>query len=267
MDLPESLEHRYIDVRGKPMHYVASVVPVDPAPTVVLVHGVGLSYRYMVPTAELLVDDFRVYVPDLPGFGKSYKPWRTQTLDQLADALGAWMDAVHLENAVLLGNSVGCQIIVKLAVRHPDKVLRAVLQGPTVDPEARTFRQQLQRWRENRKAEGRRKKGPIVVKDYWECGPRRLIRTFGYALQHRMEEDLPRMRCPTLVVRGELDPIVPQRWAEEVERLLPQGRLILLGENVSHTANFEAPEELVRVTKPFFEEERSSRRRLVRRAE
>lgn len=257
MDLPETLEHRYIDVHGKPMHYVGSVPPADPHPPVVLVHGVGLSYRYMIPTAELLVNDFRVYVPDLPGFGKSYKPWRTQTIAQLADGLAEWMDAVHLDRAALLGNSVGCQIIVKLAVRHPEKVLRAVLQGPTVDPAGRTFREQFRRWRENRQTEGRRKKGPIVVKDYWECGPRRLINTFGYALQHRMEDDLPRMRCPTLVVRGEIDPIIPQRWAEEVERLLPDGRLVILGDNVSHTANFEAPEDLVRVSKPFFEEERS----------
>jgi pimeloyl-ACP methyl ester carboxylesterase len=35
----------------------------------VLVHGLGLSYRYMMPTAQALIDDYAVYVPDLPGFG------------------------------------------------------------------------------------------------------------------------------------------------------------------------------------------------------
>lgn len=78
----------------------------------------------------------------------------------------------------------------------------------------------------------------------------RLIRTFRYALNDRIEEKLPRMNVPTLVVRGSLDTIVPQLWAEEATRLLPGGRLVVLP-GAPHTVVYNAAPELVRVALPF----------------
>lgn len=237
------------------MHYIATASEPAFERPVVLVHGAGLSYRYMLPTAKRLADRFRVLVPDQPGFGKSFKPWRTLTFAEIADSLAAWMDALRLSSAAFLGNSVGCQVIVELAVRHPERVSRAILQGPTCDPEARTFPKQFQRWRLNRRQEHRRDKGSIVIRDYWECGPWRLYKTLRYAIDDPLETKLPKMTCPTLVVRGDADPIVSQEWAEEVARLLPHGRLCILEGGVAHTANFEAPDELVRAVIPFLEDD------------
>src|SRR5262249_30277802 len=62
-------------------------------PTVVLVHGLGLSNRYMVPLAQALAPFYRVFAPDLPGFGKSDPPDHVLNVPELADALSAWMDA------------------------------------------------------------------------------------------------------------------------------------------------------------------------------
>jgi pimeloyl-ACP methyl ester carboxylesterase len=66
-------------------------VSVDPAPArslpVVLVHGIGVASRFMVPIAELLAPYHRVYAPDLPGFGKSGKPAHALNLIELTDAL------------------------------------------------------------------------------------------------------------------------------------------------------------------------------------
>ena len=64
--------------------------PKDSLP-VVLVHGLVVSSRYMMPLAELLSLHYRVYVPDLPGFGKSDKPPRALNVAELSDALNAWM--------------------------------------------------------------------------------------------------------------------------------------------------------------------------------
>lgn len=76
-----------------------SLISTDPAPrlapAVGLVHGSGLSGRYMVPTAPVLTADFRVYVPDLPGFGDSGNPERILNVPQLADWLIAWMSAIR----------------------------------------------------------------------------------------------------------------------------------------------------------------------------
>lgn len=59
------------------------------SPAVALVHGLGLSGRYMLPTARHLAPHFPVYVPDLPGFGDSSKPAKALDVPALADALAA----------------------------------------------------------------------------------------------------------------------------------------------------------------------------------
>jgi 2-hydroxy-6-oxonona-2,4-dienedioate hydrolase len=57
------------------VHYRISTCPVPAErPPVVLVHGYGMSSRYMAPLAEALACDFQVYAPDLPGFGRSDGP-------------------------------------------------------------------------------------------------------------------------------------------------------------------------------------------------
>ena len=171
-------------------------------PAVVLVHGLVASSRYMVPTAELLAAHYRVYAPDLPGFGKSDKPPRVLNVAELSDFLAAWMGMTGLKSAALVGNSFGCQIIVKLALRHPERVEKAVLQGPTVDPPGRTALRQIGRLL----LDGVREPPsllPIELLDYLHAGFRRPVRTFRYMLEDRIEERLPQMHVPTLVVRGQ----------------------------------------------------------------
>jgi pimeloyl-ACP methyl ester carboxylesterase len=57
----------------------------------------------------------------------------------LSDSLVAWMRDIRLERTALVGNSLGYQIIVNLAVRHPERFEWAVLQGPAMDPGREPF--------------------------------------------------------------------------------------------------------------------------------
>ena len=245
-----SLESRWTKVQGLPMHARVSVDAVrSGAPAVVLVHGLGVSSRYMVPTARLLAPEYRVYAPDLPGFGKSAKPPHVLNIAELTDALVAWMETVGLDRAAMLGNSLGCQIIADCAVRYPRCVERAILVGPTMDSRGRTALRQA--WRVLRDTPRETPTQPFVVAgDYLQAGLLRAWRTLRYALADRIEEKLPRVRVPVLVVRGEHDPVVPQRWAAEVARLLPRSRLVVIPGG-AHTVNYSSPRELVRVVRPF----------------
>ena len=218
----------------------------------VLVHGLVVSSRYMVPTAERLAPHCRVFAPDLPGFGRSEKPPRVLDVAGLSDALSAWMGEVGLERAALVGNSFGCQIIADLAVRHPARVERAVLQGPTMDPLGRSVPRQVGRFLIDAPREPLSLL-PIELLDYISAGTRRAWRTFRYALEDRIEKKLPHMRVPTLVVRGSRDPIVPQRWAEAATRSLPMGRLVVIPGS-AHAMNYSSPLELTRVVLPFLSE-------------
>jgi 2-hydroxy-6-oxonona-2,4-dienedioate hydrolase len=174
------LHSEWIRVESLPVH---ARVSVDPAPAgalpVVLVHGIGVASRFMVPVAKLLAPYHPVYAPDLPGFGKSGKPNRILSLVELTDAMAWWTREIGLESAAFLGNSFGCQIVVDLALRYPELVERAVLQGPTMDPRARTAWRQIARWLRNSRREPF-SHGLISAREYPRCGLRRLTKTFQY---------------------------------------------------------------------------------------
>jgi 2-hydroxy-6-oxonona-2,4-dienedioate hydrolase len=238
-------------VHGLRLHALTSAEALPPdAPTIVLVHGVAVSSRYLVPLAEHLVPRARVYLPDLPGYGRSDRPaGRDLTVPELADALLDWMGRVGLDRPHLLGNSFGCQVIADLAARYPDRVGRLVLQGPTFDPAARSAWRQALRWLAVVPFE-RFSEGPVLLRDLWDLGPCRAIDMIRKGLDDRIEANLPRVTAPTLVVRGTRDVIVPQRWAEEATRLLPSGRLMAI-EGAAHTINYSQPARLVEVIWPF----------------
>jgi 2-hydroxy-6-oxonona-2,4-dienedioate hydrolase len=216
---------------------------------VVLVHGMVISSRYMVPTALELAPLCPVYAVDLPGYGDSIKPRAILGLADLADALAFWMDAMRFPCAHLVANSFGCQVLTEFALRHVDRVSRLVFQGPTVDPNARSMRQQLARLLRNSSSEAPGL-GWITVVDYVKAGLRRIRATIRIAIEDRIEDKLPGIVAPTLVVRGGKDPLVPQRWAEEVVRRLPRGELRVLP-GLGHTINYTAPKEFVTAMRPF----------------
>ncbi len=216
---------------------------------VVLVHGMIISGRYMVPTAEELAPLCSVYAIDLPGYGDSVKPREILGLPELADALAAWMDAMRFPSAHLVANSFGCQVLAEFALRHARRVDRLVFQGPTVDPKARTRGKQLVRLLRNTPSEASGL-GWITVVDYAKAGIRRIRATMRMAIEDRIEDKLPGIAAPTLVVRGGNDPLVPQEWAEEVIRRLPRGELRVLP-GLGHTINYTAPKEFVSAMRPF----------------
>lgn len=236
-------------VDGVRMHARVSIAPVLPGPSVVLVHGLGVSSRYMIPTAQLLGRDYRVYAPDLPGSGRSAKPGRVLDIDGLADALAGWLRTNGLRDTILVGNSLGCQTITALALRHPDLVTRAAFIGPTMDPTALTVLHQF--WRllvdSTREAPSQ---PPLTLMDYWLTGPYRTWRTLRYGLGDPVRVKLPRVGIPVLVIRGARDPIVPHPWAAEVASLLPCARLVTIP-GAAHTVNYSEPARLVRVLRPF----------------
>ncbi|MBI5446101.1 MAG: alpha/beta hydrolase [Deltaproteobacteria bacterium] len=218
-------------------------------PVVILVPGLVIASEYMAPTGKILAEFCRVYAVDLPGYGLSVKPRKVLALAELADALAEWMDASGIQRAHFFGNSFGCQILAWLAVRHPKRVDRLVLQGPTVDPEARSLMRQLLRLIRNSRLESP-DLGRITRRDYRRAGLRRAWATLRLALRDRIEDRLPLVLAPCLVVRGDRDPLVPQRWAERVARLLPRGELVVVP-GASHTMNYVAPDALVAAMRPF----------------
>lgn len=237
---------------------ICARVSVDPPAgrPVVLVPGYGMSSSYLVPIARRLAAERPVYAPDLPGHGRSEDPERALTVPELAESLRAWMDEVGIGRAAFLGNSLGCQILAELAVRHPGRVDRLVLICPTTDAAARSFLQHLPRLLRTGLIE------PVsllllIVVDYSRAGLRRLLQELDVMFGDRIEDKLARIAAPVLIVRGERDALVPPRWAEELDRRLGSRgvRLIRRG---GHAPNYSAPDELMRAIRPFLREATAS---------
>lgn len=244
------LAARHDRVGGITMHARVSVDPVsDDCLPVILVHGLGMSSRYMIPLAEHLAPHMRVYAPDLPGFGLSDKPSGALTVGELADALAAWMQEVGLERAAFIGNSLGCEVLVELAVTHPQLVDRLVLQGPMPDPEARGIIRQIagflliapfERW----------SLAWVALADYARGGIRRYIRTLRSMVDNRIAEKALRVSQPTLVVWGSRDYIVPYEFVTSLAGALPRGRLAVIP-GAAHGINYSHPEAFTAVLLPF----------------
>jgi pimeloyl-ACP methyl ester carboxylesterase len=163
-----------------------------------------------------------------------------------------WMDVMGLESAIFLGNSLGCQVIVQLALRHPGRVRCGILVGPTFDASARDTLQQAWRLFLDTLRE------PLALNwinfsDYISAGPLRVWRTFQNGLHQPETANLAQVDVPVLVVRGSIDPIVPQEWAERVANLLPHGRLVVIPE-APHAVNFSHPVELVQAVCDFLQD-------------
>lgn len=197
---------------------------------IVLVHGLGVGQRYFDPLAAEL------------GEGVA-RPEIRETLP-LPELAGRWAAEVT-GRAVLVANSMGCQVAAELAVRWPQLVEGLVLVGPTVDPRARGALRSLARlvvdsWYEPPRLTA------IVVRDYLANGPVTTARQARSALEHRVEEVLPRVEQPAVVVRGAHDPICSAAWARVAASLLPHGRLVTIA-GAAHAAHFSHPLEVARV--------------------
>jgi pimeloyl-ACP methyl ester carboxylesterase len=218
--------------------------PLD-TPPIVFVHGLLLASRGQLPTMRRLARRHLVFAPDLPGFGWSLTRDRALDVPGLGRALIAAMDAAGIGRAVLVGHGLGSQVAAQVVADHPDRVLGTVLVGPTFDPAEPSPVGQVRRlladvahewpslWLEH---------VPALILS----GPRRALATLDHARAHRIESVMPEIRVPTVVVRGEHDPLAPRRWVRELAALAPMARALEV-RGAGHALAYGAPKALARI--------------------
>ena len=246
------LVSEYVRVDGLRMHArVSARAPRRDQIPVVLVHGMVVSSRYMKPLAEILAADMDVYAPDLPGFGKSEAGSWAADVPGLAAGLDRWMDALGLEQALVVGNSLGCQIAARLAGSYPHRARELVLLGPMVEPSARNLFVLAARGLVNAGLEPP-SLGAVIMRDLWAIGLPRAFGVLRGMLADRIETTLPAVSVPTTIVRGERDPLVSEPWVHQLCSLLPRYRMVVIP-NAGHALNYNAPEQVAALVRDLLD--------------
>ena len=183
-------------------------------------------------------------VPDLPGYGHSQRRDHILDIPALAEALMAILDALGIDKAVLLGNSMGCPVTLEVAHAAPERVHRLVL----VSPAGGVQNQPLVRALGQLARDGLRETPrmlPVAVPDYVRFGRVNGLRLFGELTRFPSLERLVHTPAPTLVVLGVRDRLMPSpARVREVAALTPEHVTVAVVDKAAHAMNFSHPAEL-----------------------
>jgi len=249
-------------------HGRVRLVDLGDGPPLILLHGLGGAWRNWQANIPALAKRHRVIALDLPGFGASEPYAGAVTVQRYVDTVIDVLDQLNIEQATFVGNSMGGLLTIETAVRHPDRVSSAVLvcSGgipltsrrhrlltiPQARAANRLLRLRLPRCAVNRSPGIRRLIGGQIFHDPASI-PSDLLAValnglgapgFGPAFAAAAGYDArlraPSMTCPTLLLWGREDPLLPLAMGEELHRLIPGSRLEVWDE-IGHCPMLEDP--------------------------
>lgn len=245
-------------------------------PPVILLHGLGATNASLLTTLWDLAEDHRVIAPDLPGFGDSAKPLRAYHAAFFSGWLEGFLDALGIERADVVGNSMGGRIALEIGLRAPERVDHLVLLMPSpafiryreLAGVVRYLRPELalvpvpishkQVVTGIRRMFARPSRLPPAWYDAAAdeflrvfSSPGGRIAFFSAARQIYLEEPygdngfwdrLPSLSRPALFTWGQRDRLVPARFARHVEKALPHAASVVLPD-CGHVPQYELPEQ------------------------
>ncbi|HLJ82183.1 MAG TPA: alpha/beta hydrolase, partial [Ktedonobacterales bacterium] len=252
---------RTLDVRGVETHLFEAGAA--GAPPLLYLHGTFLGNLWLEAHREL-ARHFHLFAPDIPGFGLSVRPDWMRDMSDYVLYLRDLLDALGLEKPIIVGHSLGGWMAVEVAVWYPERVGRLILSN----------------------AAGIRVKGAPIA-DMFAMNPGELMAavfddfsaaaplipaevTVDYILDQyrqrttlaslawnphfdpKLERRLARVTCPTLVLWGANDRLIPPVYCETYARLIAGASLVTLP-GTGHMPMFEQPHEWVRAIIEFAE--------------
>ncbi|MDF1690967.1 MAG: alpha/beta fold hydrolase [Zhongshania sp.] len=270
--LQAGLKTEYSQVDGHQLHYwVGGLLS---GPVVVLLHGFGSNKENWAFLTGKLAKNYRLLVPDLPGFGQSdFVPSADYHLAAQADRVAAWLKGLGIECAHFVGSSMGGAIAAQVAARHPSLVEKLCLMNAVGAPGKHLT--QL----ESGLAAGVNYLAPTRAKDAWQLfaivlhPQRRLLGLLfsllmgGVMSQRKIPNDflfcklvdsfadtyrqLPSISAPTLVLWGGSDQVLDASCAEVFcERIAGAKAMVLPA--VGHLPMLEVPGITARVLHDFW---------------
>jgi pimeloyl-ACP methyl ester carboxylesterase len=269
---PYYAPEKSVEIQGAKMIYLDQ----GSGKVILLIHGYcGNAYNWSAVFNDLS-KDYRVIVPDLPGYGKSGCPQKTEKQMMLwyADLMAEFLDKLGVQKAVVVGNSMGGSIAAWMAVRHPEKVEKLVLEDSagikgskmdllkglaSITPSNMLipmlhliFPVNEQALDKGPKSEKERVKlAELRYKsDLAKCSSKAMKWSAFSIGKDLTENELAKISMPTLIIWGSNDDLLDVSTAEKFHQKVPGSKVEIIQGGV-HTPMQWKPEEFVQVLKAF----------------
>lgn len=268
---------RYVNVNGMKMYYEVHEARqkeggregMPTALPLIVLHGAYMNIPSMGAIIPRLAETHKVYALELQGHGRTNDIDRPITYQNLADDVAAFMDAVGIKKADVLGYSMGACAGLQLAIRHPEKVNKLVAASVSYDaegwqPEFKAFIPQV--------TVEMMTSTPGLQEEYRKLAvnPDGFSELVGklIALEHEpmaWEQDVKTIKTPVLIITGDADVATLEHSVAmfrllgggimgDMGKPLPASRLAVLPAT-SHTAVINQPDLLLAFIEPFLKGE------------
>jgi pimeloyl-ACP methyl ester carboxylesterase len=278
-------EHlRWVEVDGVP----ANLVDIGDGPPLVFVHGLSGSWQNWLEQIPEFARDHRVIAVDLPGFGESPMPREKITISGYGRWLDRLFDVLEIDGAAVVGNSMGGFIAAEAAIKVPHRVERLVLvaaAGLSIERQRSDVLLRALEVTENlaqfafahtlsrSSALAKRPRGRKLMLFYVAAHPEELdpalvaeqvmgagkdgfVPSLDALTSYPIRDRLGDIKCPTLIVWGPKDMLVPVKDSHEFDRLIPDSRLLIY-DDTGHVPMLERPERFNRDLREFLAEQPS----------
>lgn len=256
--------------------------------TLVFVHGLSSNADAWSKNIEALKTTYTCVALDLPGYGKSSKPDVNYTPTYFAEVVFQFIEKLKLQNVVLIGHSMGGQASVKLASQHPEAIKKLVLVAPAgleqfSEASAKMMASFLTAESVKNTSEAQ------IVKNYalnfyeqpeevskmiadririieasdFDAHCNAIVKSVSGMLHDPITNDLQAVYQPTLVIFGDQDMLIPNRYFNPTLTTKTVGEIALnqiknarleFVENAGHFVQFEKPSEINALIHEFIEE-------------
>lgn len=259
------MQEEFIDVEGSKIRYLKAG---SSKKTLVLIHGLGASAERWDLVIPYFSKHFTVYVPDLIGFGLSDKPNADYTTEFFAKFIESFLSALGIKTATIMGSSLGGQIAVEYASNNQSHVERLILVSPAgamkqstpaldayimaaLYPDHASAKTAFSMMTGNNKEVSQNTVDGFVQRMLMPNAKFAFMSTLlGLKNAPEISQKLEILEVPTFVVWGELDPVIPVKYAEYFVKKIRDCRFYQM-ENCGHTPYVEDPQIFVKIVLDF----------------
>lgn len=241
-------------------------------PIFLILHGWGGSSDSWNKVCELLSQDFEIYAPDFPGFGKSEKLQEIWKVDDYVQLIENFITAIILnpgiesaalqphpeKNLHIIAHSFGGRVAIKLAAKNPSYLGRLYLcaaagikHPPTIKQKTAAVAAKLGKNFLSGKFEKPARKllyKIIREKDYYECKDEIIKKTFQNIISEDLKEYLKDIKVPTTIIWGDKDQYTPLCDGKAIHTEIAGSELHII-KGAGHGIHLHSQESLIKIIK------------------